>query len=130
MRASHHDRKYRRYQCHVNASPVRKGAVYCCGGVLVFALAAILTFVWTQSALNNTSNRLQNLRREFALKAKEAENLRTDLEAFKGGRYILTAVDRLRLGLRPPLPGQVYRVSMDASSDGSDWPGPAVLASK
>jgi len=91
-------------------------------GLVTLVLLAALAFVGLRSATERQSRRLVELRLEREVRAKERENLRVELETYKSGSYILAAVNRLGLKLRPPLPGQVRRVSLSAA------PAPQSLA--
>jgi len=113
MRVPKHDRKYRRHQpCQVvlktTAGSVRWGGLV----ILLLLLTTALAFVWCKSGQERTGRQVQRLRQQFAVKAKEAENLRLELERYRRGDYILSEVQRLGLDLRPADPDQVRRVRL------------------
>jgi cell division protein FtsL len=85
--------------------------------LIMLACSMGLACVWLRSATEKTSKTLQKKRREFALKRKETENLRLELETFKSGRHIYQAVAQMNLQLREPLPGQVRRVANGKVTD-------------
>ena len=115
MRAKQHDRRYRRYQCRVDTSAAPRGSLCYCAGVLVFLMLVSLTFVWCRSAHGRLDKELQGLRRQFGAKAKEVENMHMEVETYRSGRYVLTAVEKLALGLRPANPQQVRRAHVDSA---------------
>ncbi|OPZ31213.1 MAG: hypothetical protein BWZ02_00352 [Lentisphaerae bacterium ADurb.BinA184] len=83
--------------------------------VLVFCgLIAVLAFVRLRSSNEELRLRVETLRRDYDVRAKELENLELEYESYTGGRYVFGAVARMNLGLRPPEPGQVRRVSVGA----------------
>lgn len=127
MRARQHDRRYRRYQCRVDTGAAPRGSLCYCAGVLVFLMLVSLVFVWCRSEHARLDKQLQGLRREFGVKAKEVENIRMEVEAYRSGKYVLTAVEQLALGLRPANPQQVRRVEGGSSVDGR-WREPPVVA--
>ena len=64
---------------------------------------------------------------DYELKAKKADvtevhnrirNLTAEVEKLTARRYILEKVEEFKLGLREPLPGQVYHVRHIQSGDG------------
>jgi len=128
MRARQHDRRYRRYQCRVDTAAAPRGSLCYCAGVLVFLMLVSLMFVWCRSEHARLDKQLQGLRRGFGVKAKKVENMRMEVEAYRSGKYILTAVEQLALGLRPTNPQQVRRVQLNGSSADDRWREPAVIA--
>ena len=130
MRKSATGRTYRRHQFRVQlASPWRCCRWYCVG-TLVLVLTAALAFVWLRSSHHGLGRELQSLRRDVAIKAKEVENLRMALASYKSGQYVLTAAEHLRLGLRPPLPGQVRRVRLGPPPREAEWLSDQMMASR
>jgi len=129
MRAKQHDRRYRRYRCRVDTAAAPRGGSLCyCAGVLVFLMLVSLAFVWCRSEHARLDKHLQGLRREFGVRAKAEENMRMEVEAYRSGEYVLTAVDQLALGLRLAKPQQVRRVQLAAPSVYERWREPAVVA--
>lgn len=103
--------------------------------VLLALVAAIgLTFVWLRSGIQQVSRELQIQQRKMVLRTEELDNLRIQVEAYRSGDYILA--ECRKLGLHPPLPGQVRRMPAEdrvtptadaeppalASSEGDDLP--------
>ncbi len=116
-RTSGRERKYRPYNCRVDTVPVSSKSRWCCVGISLFALFAALAFVWLQSDQQRTYKELQKIQHKLFLKGKEVENLGMQLEGYTSGKYVLTTVDRLGLNLRPPVRGQVCRVSRGVSRE-------------
>lgn len=69
-----------------------------------------LAFVWLQSGLQTVSSKLQAQQRQMVMHQEELENLRMQLETYTSGEYILR--ESRKLGLHPPMPGQVRRVNI------------------
>lgn len=114
MRAPKHDRKYRRYQpCQVVLKGHVGGFRWYGLGIVVLLLVTALTYVWCRSGQEKTGRKVERLRRQFAVKAREAENLRMELERFRRGDYILAEVRRRGMNLRPADPRQVRRVRLN-----------------
>ena len=81
--------------------------------VLVFmVLVVLLLFVRLRSSNDALRQRVNSLRRDHDVRSKELENLELEYESYTSGRYVLTAARDMNLGLRPPEPGQVRRVSV------------------
>ncbi|MCF7855098.1 MAG: hypothetical protein K9N51_09895 [Candidatus Pacebacteria bacterium] len=130
MRSTAATRLYRYEMLESNMAQVsRAGVVWRLLVVIIPALAVALAFVWLQSTTEKLEQRLATLRREHELREKQVGNLRIELETYKSGRYIVSAVRRFDLELRPPYPGQVRRVSMHRSSgDGESGDEVGLLA--
>jgi len=95
--------------------PVWTGSTLWLGVLLVaVGLAVTLGFVYLRSATDAMIKERDLLARRLSIQAKEEENLWVELESYKRGDYILSAVVRLGLPLRPPAPGQVRRVTVRA----------------
>lgn len=71
-------------------------------------------YVHLRSETETLNKEIQRKRRALSVKTKQVENLRTKLESKKDGAYILFEVERRGLGLHPPYPGQVRRVTLEA----------------
>ena len=124
-------RKYRRYHCRVETASDGHPLIWYLLVVLLLAGSAAMAFAWLQSERAGMGRELQRLRREFAVTAKEVENLKMEVESYRGGTYILSAVDTLGLKLRHPLPGQVVRVSGDRIDETQPgWSRAAMVAGK
>lgn len=98
--------------------------------VIVAVLAVVAVgFVWLRSGAQNTSKELQAQQRKLALQSQELENLQVQLEAYTSGSYILRK--SRKLGLHPPLPGQVRRVRVRSVREGrpGDEEGESLMAS-
>ncbi len=129
MRTPNHSRKYRRYQpCNVDFGLATSRFRWSCVAFLLFVMVTALAFVWCRSSRDRTGRTVQRLRRQFSLKAKEAENLRMELEKYRGGSYILREVNRLGLGLRPADPQQVRRLEFRPPLSPDEWRTDRVVA--
>ncbi len=103
-------RHYRPYRCQVNLDTGRSGIRATVLLIIVFLTTAALAYVWLRSGESELNRKAQNLRSEYREQVKELENLTMELERYRGGRYILTAVERLQLNLHQPVYGQVRRL--------------------
>ena len=124
MLTAHHDRTYRRYQPSPHAVRGAADLRWYCVAALAVGLLASLAYVRCSSGQERMGRRLQGVSVELRAKVKEAENLRVELERLKSGKHILTAVARLKLGLRRPETGQVRRVGLPES------PGPGEVMAR
>jgi len=115
MLATRQDRRYRRYQCRVQTGPGPGRLVWHSGSVLAFVLLVSLAFVWCRSAETKMNRRMVELREQYKLKLNELKNLQIDLEHYRGGKHVLTAVEQFELELHPPVAGQVRRIIPDNS---------------
>jgi hypothetical protein len=112
MRASSRTRPYRYETVEFQGSVTLHRGLWPLAVLVGIALAALLAYVGLRSATEVQQRQLSQLRKEYGISSKEAENLGIELESYKSGSYVLSAVNRLGLGLRPPYPGQVRRVSL------------------
>lgn len=78
--------------------------------ILALTASIALSFAWLRSGLLDVSRELQIQQRKLVLRGEELDNLHVQAESFRSGDYIL-AQSRV-LGLHPPLPGQVRRISL------------------
>lgn len=120
MAKKKHTRRYQYQTLDVNAA----GSVKTTFGLLlvavVVALAASLAYVWLRSGTETWERRAAERRQEYEVKVKKRHNLKVELETYRGGRYILSAVHHWNLDLHPPYPGQVRRVAVDEKSTAED----------
>lgn len=79
--------------------------------ILALTATMALAFAWLRSGLQEVSRELQIQQRKLVLRGEELDNLRVQAESFRGGDYILA--ECRKLGLHPPLPGQVRRINLD-----------------
>ena len=121
--AAGRSRGYRRYQrVRVDAPPpgsVRSGAYVV--AIVVLSAAVAIAYVWFHSADVRLGRDVDGLRREFAIQAKEVENLHVQVESYRSGRYIGAAVKRFGLKLRDSIPGQIRWVEEATPAGRSDW---------
>jgi cell division protein FtsL len=96
--------------------------------VLAVVSGVALTYIRFNSEQVKMGRRLRALRREFALRSKELENLRIEVESYKNGAYIRAAVRNMQLGLREPDTGQVRRVRNGQLIPTGDWLQESMLA--
>lgn len=89
--------------------------------VLTVVSGVALMYIRFNSEQVKMGRKLRSLRREFALRAKELENLRIEVESYKNGAYIRTAVRTMQLGLREPGNGQVRRVRDGQLMPTGEW---------
>ena len=127
--AAHRGRRYRRYDCQVNVDAGNKRFRWHCVALFAVILAGALSYVWLRSEQERLGRDIQGQRSKFAVRTKELVNLRMEMEGYKSGKYILTAVDRLGLELRAPLPGQVRRVKVERMSPPPKWLSVGLVAS-
>ncbi len=112
MYAMTHERLYRYDTLEVQAPMIMRSGAWQ-GIVLVFLIAsAIMAFVWLRSNTERLQRELVQTRKAHEIQGKTMENLGIELETYKSGRYVLAAVQRFELGLRPPTHGQVRRVTL------------------
>jgi hypothetical protein len=117
MRTLAHNRLYRYETVEFEAPEAMRGMAWKSITLVAIVLVAALAFVWLRSSTERMQRSLAGLRHEHQLRLKELENLRIELETYKSGRYVLSAVNRLGLNLRPPYPGQVRRVAVTAPAE-------------
>lgn len=123
-------RRYRRHQLRIRTEPgTRTWRIYSTA-LLLLVLGTALTFVWFRSDEVKRRRTVQHLRREYAARTKELENLRMKVETYRSGKHILNAVERLQLGLRPPLPGQVRRIPVGPAIPGQTWESRPLVATR
>ncbi len=84
-------------------------AVYPLLGLLI-VVVALLVYVRFRSQTQQFARQMATDRMELAKNAKELVNLHVLLEQYTSGDYILGAVRRYHMGLRPAFPGQVRRI--------------------
>ena len=87
---------------------------------LVIMFAGIF-YVGMRSSSDNMARDLQNKRRTEAIGKKEIENMQAELESYKSPRYILSKIGTLDTALRPPMPGQVRRLTVEGSQNRGDF---------
>ena len=121
-------RTYRRHRCRVELSPACGAARWCGMIMLLITLAAALAFVHLRSERQKMGRQLQEMRADFALRAKEIANVSMEVESFKSGKYVFRVVKRL--GLRRPLPGQVRRIADSKDGGGPDLLSMSMVATK
>ena len=80
--------------------------------LLGLALGIGLYYVAQTKRRDDLQRNYTKLEQEISDNVKEIDNIRMQLESFKNGRYIMGKVEEKKLGLRPPLPGQVRRVTL------------------
>ena len=114
-------RTYRRYQLRVELEPATRRFRCHCAALFLFVLAAALTYVWLRSEEDRLGRESQELRHDLDERNKELVNLRVEMEGYRSGRHILTAVDRMGLKLRPPTPGQVRRIPSSSTEAAPKW---------
>ena len=90
--------------------------------LIVMASVTLLGFVWLRSGTEHWKKALSERQREYEVTLKKRDNLRAELETFRSGKYILSAVHHWNLDLHPPYPGQVRRVSLNRESQQEDGP--------
>ena len=129
-RESRPERTYRRHNQRPQAEPIPKTVRWYCLAVCVCALASALAFVWCRSEQERLGRRMDFLRHQCTLKVKEIDNLRMEREAYWSGTYILPAVNRFKLNLRPAAPGPVRRMAAQPPAPELEGSGPGMLAAK
>ncbi len=87
---------------------------------LVIMFAGIF-YVGMRSSSDNMARDLQNKRRTEAIGKKEIENMQAELESYKSPRYILSKIGTLDTALRPPMPGQVRRLTVEGGQNRGDF---------
>jgi len=98
--------------------------------VLAVVSGVALMYIRFNSEQVKMGRELRTLRREFALRSKELENLRVEVESYKSGSYIRTAVRSMQLGLREPDKGQVRRVRNGRLIPVTEWLQERMLAKR
>jgi len=114
-------RKYRYHVLEVKTERKPNAAFFRLGFVLFLFMVAGITFVWLRSATDRLNRSLQEKRQSYSVGTKQMENLRMELESYKNPHYITDKVTRMNLGLRPPFPGQVRRISMEGNDKKADY---------
>ena len=130
MRTRQQPRRYRRHQLQTRTEPGTRAWRLYSAALLFLVLSTALTFVWFRSDEVKRRRTVQLLRRDYAAKAKELENLDMKVETYRSGKHILKAVARLQLGLRPPLPGQVRRIPVNPAASGRAWSSRPLVATR
>jgi len=74
-------------------------------------VGALLGYIRLRSNTQRIAQIMATRRMEMAKNSKEIVNLRVLYEQYTSGDHILGAVRRYRMGLHPPFPGQVRRMS-------------------
>ena len=87
---------------------------------LVIMFAGIF-YVGLRSSSDNMARDRQNKRRSEAIGKKEIENMQAELESYKSPRYILSKIGTLDTALRPPMPGQVRRLTGEGGQNRGDF---------
>ncbi len=82
---------------------------------VALAFGLVLVFVRLNSEQVKLKRQVTELRRGFGLRSKEIENLGLEVEMYRSGSRIFAQIQRLRLGLRMPEPGQVIRMRGSAA---------------
>ncbi len=113
MTSNHSSRNYSRLR--TDAGTVKGGVSWRMFLALAIAVGAALLFVWLRSSVETMNKELQLTRHKLAVRTKEVENLRMQLESYTRDNYILAAVEKYNLGLRPAEQGQVRRIAMSQS---------------
>ena len=109
-------RRYRQNQVRVDQGNAPHPVLWRVLLLLGIALGIGLYYVAQTKRRDDLQRSYTALEREISGNAKEIDNIRMQLESFKNGRYIMAKVEEKKLGLRPPLPGQVRRVTLASGS--------------
>lgn len=125
------EKSVRMYQARVHMGDRRGGAFLLpLLALLLIGCLSALTFVWLNSQQDHMGRQIRETRKQIALRSKELENLRVEVESYKRGRYIHRAVSQLGLELREPLPGQVHRVDEELKERSPEWLQDSMVAKK
>ena len=91
-------------------------------GVFLFCLLALgIYYVHLISATERMQREHRRLLREYDEGSKALENVRLELASYKSPNYIETQVKLMNLGLHPPYPGQVRRLSLKGRTMRADF---------
>ena len=112
MKRSH--RAYQR-QLHTDLDGAQGLHVFRWLVVVVLALGGALCYVRLRSCTEQNWNTVAQLKGAYEVRQRELENLEVQQEGLTNGRHIREAVERMRLGLKPPSQGQVRRMTVQAS---------------
>ena len=102
---------------HVDMHGPRRSRLLPVSLLLLIVLGAGISCVWLRSRTQAVNKEIQKDRRTLGLKKKQLRNRSVELERFKSGEYIFSQVERLRLNIEPPDPGQVRRVTVRQRDD-------------
>ena len=108
-------RRYRQNKVRVDQENAPHPVLWRVLLLLGIALGIGLYYVGQTKRRDDLQRNYTALEREISGNTKEIDNIRMQLESFKNGRYIMAKVEEKKLGLRPPLPGQVRRVTLVSS---------------
>lgn len=114
-------RRYRLRPVQVKAKESPHPYAWRIGVVLFFLLGLGIYYVHLISATERMQREHRRLLHEYDEGSKALENVKLELESFKSPNYIETQVKVMNLGLHPPYPGQVRRLSLKGRTMRSDF---------
>jgi len=114
-------RRYRYQHLEVKTEHKPNIAFLRLGFVLLIGMVAGISYIWLQHATDRLNRVLQVKRHDYSVGTKEMENQRMELESYKNPHYITSKVVKMQMGLRPPLPGQVRRLSLEGNARRTDY---------
>lgn len=121
MKPSVQQRRYRLrpVQAKVKGSPHPYAWRF--GLVLSILLGLGFHYVYLVSGTERMQREHRRLLRAYDEGSKALDNVKLELESFKSPNYIETQVKAMNLGLHPPYPGQVRRLSLKGRTMRADF---------
>ena len=120
----HQSPRFRRQSLQVEVNAKARpgyGVAWRIALICLVVMFAGIVYVGLRSSNDNLGRNLQNQRRAETVGKKEIENMQAELESYKSPRYILSKITTLDNALRPPMPGQVRRLTVDGGQNRGDF---------
>jgi len=114
-------RKYRLRPVQLKAKDPLHPWTWRIGLFLAGLLVLGINYVYLISATERMQREHRRLLRAYDEGSKALENVRLELESYKSPNYIETQVKLMNLGLHPPYPGQVRRLSLKGRTMRADF---------
>ena len=89
--------------------------------ICLLVMTAGIIYIGLRSSSDNMARDLQNKRRSEAIGKKEIANMQAELESYKSPRYVLSKIGTLDTALRPPMPGQVRRLTVEGGQNRGEF---------